>query len=78
MGRPTKLGNPWKVAVDETAEECAALHSEMLAGSDELRLQAQRELRGRGLACWWAPSAPCHADILLEVADAELGAPGPN
>ncbi len=27
------------------------------------------ELRGRNLACWCAPGAPCHADILLELAN---------
>lgn len=27
-----------------------------------------RELPGKDLACWCAPSAPCHADTLLEFA----------
>lgn len=26
-------------------------------------------LRGKNLACWCKPGAPCHADILLEVAN---------
>lgn len=26
-------------------------------------------LRGRDLACWCKPGAPCHADVLLEVAN---------
>lgn len=26
-------------------------------------------LRGRDLACWCAPSEPCHADVLLELAN---------
>jgi hypothetical protein len=26
-------------------------------------------LRGKDLACWCAPDAPCHADVLLEVAN---------
>lgn len=29
------------------------------------------ELCGRNLACWCAPDAPCHADVLLELANAE-------
>jgi hypothetical protein len=26
-------------------------------------------LRGRDLCCWCAPSKPCHADVLLELAN---------
>jgi|SRR6478735_4306621 len=26
-------------------------------------------LRGRDLACWCPPSSPCHADVLLELAN---------
>jgi hypothetical protein len=29
------------------------------------------ELRGKNLACWCAPDAPCHADVLLELANKE-------
>ena len=28
------------------------------------------ELRGKNLACWCKPGAPCHADVLLELANA--------
>jgi len=28
------------------------------------------ELRGKDLACWCKPGAPCHADVLLELANA--------
>lgn len=28
-------------------------------------------LRGRNLACWCKPGEPCHADVLLEIANAE-------
>jgi hypothetical protein len=31
----------------------------------------RRELRGHDLACWCPPSAPCHADVLLELANQE-------
>ncbi len=30
---------------------------------------AKQELRGKNLACWCAPGAPCHADVLLEIAN---------
>jgi hypothetical protein len=28
------------------------------------------ELRGKNLACWCRPGATCHADVLLELANA--------
>lgn len=28
-------------------------------------------LRGKNLACWCKPGAPCHADVLLELANPE-------
>jgi hypothetical protein len=30
---------------------------------------ARRELAGRDLACWCPPGEPCHADVLLQVAN---------
>jgi hypothetical protein len=27
------------------------------------------ELRGKNLACWCKPGEPCHADVLLELAN---------
>lgn len=29
------------------------------------------DLRGKNLACWCALDAPCHADVLLEIANQE-------
>ena len=37
----------------------------------------RRRLRGRNLACWCALDQPCHADVLLEIANAPL-APAPE
>jgi hypothetical protein len=31
------------------------------------------ELRGHDLACWCPIDRPCHADVLLEIANQELG-----
>lgn len=32
------------------------------------------ELRGKNLACWCKPGTPCHADVLLQLANAEAAA----
>jgi hypothetical protein len=34
-------------------------------------LEGLPDLRGKNLACWCAADMPCHADILLEVANRE-------
>jgi Domain of unknown function (DUF4326) len=34
----------------------------------------RRELRGKNLACWCRVGAPCHADVLLELANAAVPA----
>ncbi len=36
----------------------------------DLRIAARRDLRGKNLCCWCPLDAPCHADVLLEVANA--------
>lgn len=61
------------------------LHPEPLEyGNEEMRQQDAREgeearedllaaletLRGKNLACWCPPSQACHADVLLELANA--------
>lgn|ERR1700756_1282200 len=37
-------------------------------------------LRGKNLACWCKPGAPCHADVLLELANApaDVGSASPR
>ncbi len=32
----------------------------------------RREFRGKNLACWCRPGDPCHADVLLELANAAV------
>ncbi|MGY1731513.1 DUF4326 domain-containing protein [Geodermatophilus sp. SYSU D01045] len=39
------------------------------AASGDLAAQARRQLRGRNLACWCPAGEPCHADVLLELAN---------
>ncbi|HEX3800219.1 MAG TPA: DUF4326 domain-containing protein [Verrucomicrobiae bacterium] len=37
----------------------------------EFRVRIRRELRGKNLACWCKPGAPCHADVLLKIANSK-------
>lgn len=59
-----------------TQADCVELFRQswnrMLNGSERHRATALdnlAELRGRNLACWCALDAPCHADVLLELAN---------
>lgn len=38
------------------------------SGAAELWKEIRKELKGKDLVCWCAPK-PCHADILLEIAN---------
>lgn len=40
--------------------------------------QCTTELRGKNLACWCKAGTPCHADVLLSVANAGAVAPPPQ
>jgi hypothetical protein len=42
----------------------------LLAGKLKISLEdARRELAGHDLACWCSLDGPCHADVLIEVAN---------
>lgn len=84
VGRPTRWGNPYPVGSRDTRySDREWLHtpeSAVLAYREWLdepgpsgfsrREEARVELAGRDLACWCPPGQPCHADVLLEVANA--------
>lgn len=38
-------------------------------GEPPTREQIRRELRGHNLACWCRPGTPCHADVLIDLAN---------
>lgn len=42
-----------------------------MRGAGNARWEAQTFLRGHNLACWCPLDRPCHADVLLEIANAD-------
>ena len=75
VGRPTKWGNPFRIGRDGDRDEVLRLHRRLvMARSDptmlKFRDEVKRELQRKDLVCWCAPLA-CHADVLLEIANAE-------
>lgn len=69
VSRPSKWGNPFKVGRDGNAQVCVNAYREWLRAHISLSLKVD-ELRGKNLACWCKPGEPCHADVLLEIANA--------
>jgi len=72
VARPSRWGNPHVVGADgrTRADAVAAYREDLLAGRLRVTVQdARRELRGRDLACWCPLDEPCHAEVLLEIAN---------
>jgi hypothetical protein len=67
VARPSRWGNSFRVSRGHTAQEAVdAYRREMPEFTKEA---ARLELAGKNLACWCKPGAPCHADVLLEIAN---------
>ncbi|AUM18278.1 MULTISPECIES: DUF4326 domain-containing protein [Rhodococcus] len=85
VGRPTKWGNPYRVGdvnrftgFDiKDAAEAVSLYAVELETLCRIRPTAfnrlvesiRAELAGKDLACWCPLDQPCHADVLLELAN---------
>ena len=68
VGRPTIFGNPWKPSEKRSLKQCLKMYRH-LATYSPLILKAIEALKGKDLACWCPLDQPCHADILLELAN---------
>ena len=71
VGKPTKWGNPFLLADYEPQEAVERFryyigHQNSPLGFEPADLD---ELRGKDLVCWCAPDAPCHADVLIDLAN---------
>ena len=79
VGRPSKWGNQFKIGDPDpqsdtgkgslTRREVIMWYKYYIDHTPELQEEAYKELKGKDLVCWCAP-LPCHADILLEIANA--------
>lgn len=72
VGRPGKWGNPFKVDIDCTATQAVSLFERRLAiTAPTSLLKIKEELKGKDLSCWCPLNKPCHADVLLKIANDE-------
>lgn len=68
IGRPSVFGNPFRIGRDGTRAEVVAKYETWLFSQPDLLSRVKRDLTGKNLICWCAPSA-CHGDVLLRVAN---------
>lgn len=84
VDRTTKWGNPFITGEHGTRAHCVGLFRALLGGficlsngpsiaDQEQALAAIKAglptLHGKNLACWCPQGAPCHADVLIELAN---------
>lgn len=77
VGRPGLWGNPFRVGDRNvpTPGVAVRLYARLMEVSPESRALARDRLAGRNLVCWCALTEPCHADVLLRVANAPGATP---
>lgn len=71
VARPTRWGNPFRITQATERADAVARYGAWIKSPEarELRLEARRCLRGFNLACWCPLGGPCHADVLLKIAN---------
>jgi len=74
---PNKHRKVWAVDGPRVYQECADEWEALSLALRKFRFRAETTpgflhgLRGKNLACWCALDKPCHADVLLELANTD-------
>lgn len=84
VSRPSKWGNPYKLGgfvpgigslktmadvVEAYRQNIESILAEETPAGAILRLDMEIKLKGKNLACWCPLDQPCHADVLLRLAN---------
>jgi hypothetical protein len=74
VARPNRDGNQYIIGIDGDREYCVWKHRKFIETAQKVDPQAVGlmavRLRGKNLACWCPlDGSPCHADVLLEIAN---------
>ncbi len=77
VDRTTRWGNPFAIAECGSAAVAVANHGKWLRGvipapggvEPPSAATIREALAGRNLACWCPLAGPCHADLLLRIAN---------
>lgn len=68
VARPSRWGNPIAVGSEGVPDRATAVKV-FRETIPYWHVDIRRELRGKDLACWCPLDQPCHADVLLEIAN---------
>ena len=68
FGNPFRVGDP-DPETGRPMDAARAVELFRARSAPSLQSQARHHLRGMNLACWCALGAPCHADVLLAIAN---------
>ena len=71
VGRPSPWGNPYRVSHVKTREQAIRDFQTYAELKDFYESDWLEPLRGKDLVCWCSP-LPCHADILLRMANEDI------
>ena len=83
VARPGKWSNPFVVTTNfrpgtkigincvavPTVQDAVSCFRAFLEENPSVQIKVREHLAGLNLACWCDPAAPCHADILLDIAN---------
>lgn len=74
VGRGTRWGNPWRVENGMSPHGAVwryrdATNGRLPFANVPTPNEIRAALAGKNLMCWCAPGSPCHADVLLEIAN---------
>jgi len=70
IGRPGPFGNPFVIGKDGSRLEVIEKFRQWSKTNPEFCKRVRRELKGKVLGCFCKP-APCHGDVLVEIANSE-------
>lgn len=71
IDRRTAFGNPFKIGVDGTREDCIDQYRRVFLNRMKFNPKFRQKIlamKGKRLACWCAP-LPCHGDVIVEYLD---------
>jgi len=68
IDRKTEFGNPYKIGLDGTRQDCIDQYRRMFLYRVRFNPQFRRKIlamKGKRLGCWCKP-LPCHGDVIVE------------
>jgi hypothetical protein len=68
-GNPVRVGDRWCGIPIQTSQDAVSAFRSLMDANPTYAAEAALELRGRDLACWCPLDRPCHADVLIELAN---------